>query len=334
MNNYLKLNLIVLALMLCQAAFGQTSCQISSDVFYINGVNKPSKKEVEDSALSLKESINSFLKQNSGVKSVSILYNDSDGVFFDIFSELSSQKALEKKTNESDEFISTTLTAVGLLDSLQQAEKEVIQARYGKLLIESLTPATNELLAKFKDTIISSSLSQGTQAVLVSHSQGNMFANEVFNQIKLSQPASVSRGLAVVNVANPAAKAPSGLYLTSTKDWIINVLSRFQAAVMFALAPMTSNFDASLASLEKDKTGHGFNEVYLAQDLPEGTTPDKSIASVLIGLIDKALFKTSTFFESPNYVLDVAGNKVPKTTHGPADSILVQVCFPSPVGGL
>lgn len=250
-----------------------------------------------------------------------------------MFYEFAAQKALEKKTVTSEEFVSTALAAMGLDSPLPEDEKQTIKNRYAALVAEILPPATQDLITMFAQAVSTQSLSQGIQAILVPHSQGNLFANEVYNSLWSSLPTHLFRGLGVVNVANPANRAPSNLYLTSVQDTVINMLAYLQSFISNSLRPMKANFDASATSREREAWGHGFTEVYLAHDLPLGTTPENSIAAELVKKIDSAMYNTSSFWDNPSYYFP-NGVKTQKPPNFPADSTRVQVCFPGPVGGV
>lgn len=326
MFKYLLISLIILFNSI--SALGQSVCGISSNIYYINGINKPEESEVRLGSVNLKNTILTHTKNYNGISKVTYLYNDSQGIFMDVFYELSAQKALEKKTNVSDEFVAIGLTALGIENTLIDAETSVIQKKYAALLVATLPPTTLALISKFS-TAIQDSLISGKQTIIVPHSQGNMFANELFDGLKLTMPAYLFRGLGIVNVANPASRAPSDLYITTAQDLVINVVAFLQSFFSFSLWPMPQNFDGSFSVYSKDKTGHGFTEVYLAKDLPSGTSPENSIAATLVQKIDSAILKTSTFYDPLTYVL-VNGVKVKI----PASSATTQVCFPDPIGGV
>lgn len=316
--------------------FAQTAplnCQVSADIYYVNGVNKPVKREVGEAAFFLERKIRNFTKNTSGVKKVTYLYNDSDGLMFDILFELAQQKAAERNSVLSELFVAVGQAAFGLVSTLTDTDKNDVQNAVAGVISSKLSSKTLQLVSDFSLRVATESLSRGIQAILVPHSQGNMFANEVYDGLKLSLPPQLFRGLGVVNIATPTGFAKSNLYLTAYQDLVINLLSRAQSYFGLALQPLRPNFDASVAALDHDISGHGFTEVYLATNLPYRTSPENSIAASTVSLIDRAMTQTSTFYDNPSFIY-VNGIKVPKPPGYPASSTSVMVCFPGAVGGL
>ena len=310
----------------------QTSCSINTDVYYINGVNNPDQQKVEDQADLLRINISLISKNAKAVRKVHLLHNQPNGLFLDLTYEFAQQKALERAQDISETFIFVGMTALGHLGLSSEADTKSIQQIVTKMITSNLTQSSMKDLIAFKAKVGEDSLYSGVQAVIVSHSQGNMFANTMFDDLKSSLPARYSRGLGVVNVANPANRAPSNLYLTVNEDLVIGGLSLLSG---FVASPLPVNFSAFGASLI-DPLGHSFMSVYLSQRLPAATEVAKSVGWTLINKLDTALYKTSTFMDFPNYTLDASGNQLPKSILMPADSTstATQVCFPPPIGGL
>ena len=335
MNNNIKsiIVFIVISLIWLPFAHAQSSCEIKADVYFINGVNKPDKKDVGKMADQLGYILNKISKTDLNIRNVTYLYNESDGFLLDIY-EYAAQKAVERNAAVTDLFLSFGLTALGYVSTITDADQLAVRQRVAEVINRDLPPKTQQQISEFSERVNQSSLSAGVQAVLVPHSQGNLFANSVVDTLKLSEPAERFRGLGVVNVASPTYNAPSGLHVTLRQDFVI------QDAALLALAtgklpPLAYNFDAPGANEvdPKSMTGHGFTEAYLSEKIPTGTVPANSAAAFLVGKIDTALYKTSTFYDPPSWIFDAQGNKVPKPPGYPVDSTVTQVCFPGPVGG-
>ena len=81
-----------------------------------------------------------------------------------------------------------------------------------------------------------------------------------------------------MNVANAAASAPSGLYITSFQDLVI--------ALLGGLA-MPPNTTAGISRI--DLSGHGFEEIYMSTSLPSGAAPRDSMAGKVCALVQLAL---------------------------------------------
>lgn len=314
-------------------AYSQGSCAIDSNIYFINGVNKPSEKEVRDNAISLKSRVFTFSSNALKIRQVTYLYNDSDGLFLDVFYELAAQKAAERKAIISETLLSFAMAAFGNIKSISEVDQIDVQNLLAKTIGNDLPQKTQDLVTKFSQQVSAESLNKGVQAILVPHSQGNMFANAVYAKLRVDLPKHLFRGLGVVNVANPAATAPSGLYITAYQDMVINYMAKSQSVLGITFLPMAANYDAT-GALDYDALGHGFEEVYLNPKVPTGAAIANASPAAVVKKIDSALYSTSTFFEPPNYYYDAYGVKQPRLPWMPVDSTLAMVCFPSPVGGI
>lgn len=277
----------------------------------------------------LKDTISNYSKNpKESFRNVTYLYNPSDSLLNDIH-EAALQKAAERAASVTDTFIAFGMTALGYAGLVSDADSALVRQKVNALITSKLPPQTISLVSQFSDQVHREALNFDVQAILVAHSQGNLFANAVFDGLKASLPANRFRGLGVVNVASPAHIAPSGLWVTAHQDLVIQSLNVGDGV---NLTPIPVNFDAGIgATLQAG--GHGFTEVYLSDALPAGADASHSIAAFLVKKVDTALKNTSTFYDSPSWIFDSHGNKIPKPPGYPADSSIVTVCFPGPVGG-
>lgn len=276
------------------AASTISSCSQGAKIFYINGVNKPIESQVAfDSSILSKEMRK---KSISGFKTVWYLYNPSDSLIFDVFFELADQMSAQRNAGVADLLVQVGLAAWGSVSTLTIDEQTQIRAKVASTIsqysfsrsftIHGKTFTTAGLVSQFKE-IVAEELRNGTKVVLVPHSQGNMFANDVHTAIVADLPVNQSQGLAVANIANPAAKAATGLYVTVNQDRII-LAARALAIANLARQPMTANTDAAGAT-DIDITGHGFIEVYLNYSLPVGTSDANSVAVKVLATIQQAI---------------------------------------------
>ncbi|MCL1126407.1 hypothetical protein [Shewanella surugensis] len=103
-------------------------------------------------------------------------------------------------------------------------------------------------------------LEQNHKVVILSHSQGNFYANRAWNKIE-NTPATTkySQAIGVVGVATPAIYvADNGLYTTNTNDQIINGIRAFSEP---HLQPKVANVTHSLTW--NDELGHSLANIYL-----------------------------------------------------------------------
>ena len=96
--------------------------------------------------------------------------------------------------------------------------------------------------------------------LLVGHSQGNFYANNLYDAVA-SEPGGVPKeSIGVYGVATPASRvAGGGKYLTSSSDTVINSL----AARLVNDKILPSNIVFPLQSIVDGSNGHSFSDVYL-----------------------------------------------------------------------
>ena len=291
MTTSLARNLFVGLLMLapCHSAWANdvfVPCRPGATVFYINGVDKPDEQEVSNSAAILAENIAHF--SVTCVADVRYFYNPSDGLLSDVLGESATQVATELKIGFADALLQVGYAAFGHISTLSEADIASIRQKISALIqnvslssytfvIDGVTYTTADLVADFRDSVLTE-LGQGTKTILVGHSQGNFFANETYTAVLAAAPIAVSQGLAIVNVANAAADAPSGLWVTTSQDLAVKVIP----------GAMSSNFDAT-GSYTYDLLGHSFDEIYMNRELPTGATESNSVAARVVALLQMAL---------------------------------------------
>ena len=108
-------------------------------------------------------------------------------------------------------------------------------------------------------TDIRSDMTAGQKILLIGHSQGCLYANEIFSKLTTGIDAIAKTAVGIVAIASPADYVVKGGYLTSTNDQIIGLLR------LAGFSVLSSNITISLTT--KDLSGHGLLEVYLNPDL-------------------------------------------------------------------
>jgi hypothetical protein len=260
------------------AAF--TPCNDGATVIYVNGVDKPDKQVVAFSAMQLANTIGTY-----GVKCVADVtyhYNPSANLAVDVLIEFASQKRGEEAAVVASEILDFGMTLYGYLVSTISAEqRESIRAELSIRLQRALsTPGANEVTEELVTKVLDK-IDHGSKVVLVSHSQGNLFANAAYNHVRAVRSSAYTRAFAVVNVANPSLVAPSGRSITSTHDYVIKPLSLNSSA----LAPTADGTGSEFF----DWTGHGFGEVYLNRLVPTDAQAADALPGKLMALLQGAL---------------------------------------------
>ncbi|MDR6456640.1 hypothetical protein [Variovorax paradoxus] len=123
---------------------------------------------------------------------------------------------------------------------------------------------------------------EGSDFVLVAHSQGNLFVNLAYDGLKKSHPATLQ---AVVHVA-PASPTVRGMHVLSDLDAVINGLRNFGSWTVQAI-------NLWLPFNKADASGHTLVGTYLNGQTPASTTPngppDTTPRAHVKGLIVNAL---------------------------------------------
>jgi hypothetical protein len=132
---------------------------------------------------------------------------------------------------------------------------------------------------------------QGNKVVVVAHSEGNMFAQQMYSAVQAPGPSkynpdgiAIGNEFQVVNVATPAAKPDTGKYLTSQSDIVIDDLATLLAWITQQLAPAPANVNPGTSA---DISGHGFLKVYLNPSLD--THEDAPIAKTMEGEVTRLI---------------------------------------------
>lgn len=100
------------------------------------------------------------------------------------------------------------------------------------------------------------------KVVILSHSQGNFYANRAWNTIaSMTNGSELTKGLGIVGVADVASYvAGNGLHTTNSNDLIVKAVRLLSGS-----QPLPANVTHPLTS--KDLLGHGLSEIYLNDDL-------------------------------------------------------------------
>ncbi|MHB1702525.1 MAG: hypothetical protein ACYCSN_20820, partial [Acidobacteriaceae bacterium] len=219
---------------LANTAYASQPWKIS--YFFINGVSvsayQQRKKSAEELAARL-VSAGIFTGQK-----VVALPNPSQGLFSDIFQKLVLQKQIEL----GGDFKSAVMQTVQMTDgdpgyTPPNQDLQVYNEALGTIATQTeanttYTSVIQPTLQAIVSTVISS-MQHDNPVVIVAHSEGNMYANEIDSIIRNStSPNATSAGLPdfaqwikIVGVATPAGSAPDGLYGTIEQDEVITVLA-------------------------------------------------------------------------------------------------------------
>lgn len=265
------MNYIIIAFIVSFSAFAsELRCSNNgSAIMYVNGFgNTP--EDARDSHLEIKRIaiVNTrFLDKNSKGESKlyhTYQYNHTDGLITDLI-EAFFQKFREKLPKSTNPFKvwSQYLRLYSFPDSIK--DQDIIDQL--KFDLDRVTEQLTELSPAAQDTIALSQLVGGYLAadkkvILVSHSQGGLFANEMY-RVLLNNPLAVQKIKYYKNlmVATPAnINLSGGHWMTNSSDAVIKA---FGLAANYEL-PTSGDLVDYIAA---DPRMHGFLEIYTNPDL-------------------------------------------------------------------
>jgi hypothetical protein len=158
---------------------------------------------------------------------------------------------------------------------LSDALNELALAAANDLIVQpELAAARARVLATTQKLSLdlSSDLSSGYNVLIVPHSQGNLYANRVYDSVAASGAfQDFANRVRVVHVAVPSSTTAGRPYTTARQDRVIGLLR--------VLAPSTlpGTHDVSTG----DWLRHGFRDTYLADDSPtQSFIVDESVAAL------------------------------------------------------
>ncbi|KAF7788902.1 hypothetical protein PRUB_a2003 [Pseudoalteromonas rubra] len=131
-------------------------------------------------------------------------------------------------------------------------------------LLASIIDFHNQPTDKDLEAMISKSLSYinaNYNVVLLAHSQGNFYANEVYDAIAARYGDTFLNHLEIVSVATPAVTTKGGgPHTTNTRDLVMNAIRAIKPAHK---EPRAANVSIPVY---QDVTGHGLAETYIRRD--------------------------------------------------------------------
>lgn len=237
---------LILALFLFSTTLYSNVDECKTDIYFGNGVwNSRAEAKISRDELQIeinKNIIKGDLKLKAKYGKVELQYNWSHGRMIDVLETFYQLKEAGQITEEwfftfVDELMAKQVGSI-VNQNIKSLRQQIIN-----LIISAEENDVNDMLEKYYNE----SLKYGHRVLLVSHSQGNMFANRVYDKIN---PTEYKNYFANLQVASPASKiqAQKGDYVTGFIDPIINPIP----------GSMTSNADLDFPG------GHKFVEAYLS----------------------------------------------------------------------
>lgn len=198
--------------------------------------------------------------------SVFTSYNPTDGFLGagDLI-EVFAQKLNEDPTLKWQLFF-RWITGSFITQALSIALQDYININGTQKLAQAITKLSSPL--GYTDSVVvghsqtyEQALLAGKRVMLVSHSQGNLYANAIYGRLQNKNSSEYDlKAFGMAGVASPANFVATGDgYVTSDTDHIIDVLR------LLAPATLPSNDSSVPFTTSEDRLGHGFIEIYTNQ---------------------------------------------------------------------
>ena len=254
MPKRLAISASLLLLQLSSQSFGALD---EYTVYYLNGMNNSPAQ-----AISGRNKLHDLAIPDVPSSSVMILYQNNTGALVEMVQKVAQQGTLDTQREAFKNFWKCV--------SAPTPEKCAgYPSTPGALQI------VNETLAKYDETayvqnaqlqrlvgrVSDNYYTNNKKSLIVSHSQGNFYANQIVNYLQSFDPA-VAACVDIVGVASPATYvAKSGLYETRNDDAVINAARSFFPWGASILPPTAAVPDDPFFAL--DGFGHNFIDAYL-----------------------------------------------------------------------
>lgn len=285
-----------LSILSAQAAGSFTACAPPSiRVAFSNGIlTTPEIGLAEAIAVSNRAAVLSN-KVRPGDKDMKYFYHDHNGL--GDFAETFLQK--EKETEyASSNFITKSVSFFSIIAGV--VDGSAFATALITVLQKSLTPAmlaeskSRIDLAVAKDVAFAKGmLQQGDSVLLVAHSQGNLYANEVVRQLYAALPTSLvdarlvlmGAGVASHGLVGRGGIASDTNYVTNTLDLVIGGV-RLAAVVLGQPQPSPANSTGFATTLKGSDfiVQHSFMGVYFNEALDPGKMLVKTMTDVVLQL--------------------------------------------------
>jgi|GEM_PF-6915205 len=235
-------------------------------IIYVNGISTTKL----DAKIN-KRVVESTFRQQANVDKVELAYNQKESALSD-FAEVATQ-FLKQNENLSEkqawakfaiEYFNIKNNPVA--DYATTALADLNESNYVNDI--DLTKLFNKVVALIED---------GYKVVILPHSQGNFYANRVWDRIHQTiHNLELNKAVGIVGIATPANRvAGNGLYTTNSNDHVINAIRGYASA---GRQPLPHNATHPFTS--DDVTGHGLVDIYLSDKVAARNIKNKTIQNV------------------------------------------------------
>lgn len=282
----MKKYLLILIVVLTKTCFGNPMIY----ALHINGIST-SITEAQDNL----EQLTALQVTKTNLVKWRLLYNQTDGLWDDL-SDVFNQKTQEKQNITIDDFVVAYIKANNLQAESGTTEYEFIKQsikddfindpQYSGRNLESIVSQFNQLVPDKENSYI----------LLLPHSQGNLYANQLYNYLTSTEENYDSQHLRIFGIATPANEiSGSGDYVTSSNDLVISGIRLIKSVL-----PSNININFSLS----DILGHNLIDIYLTDPTSKEIIQQKitqaldSLASYIATSVQSEYIK---IFDYKNY---------------------------------
>ncbi len=279
-------------------------CQPEVVVFFGNGVWND-VEDANESRRKLETCLNTHISGTNidGMITYELAYNPSDGYLADLL------ETFEQDLQTNYSLFWNYLAEWDLMPDILQ-DKIIAIAKEVDAAIVSANPSVQEHIALYNGY-----LSEGKMAVLVAHSQGNLYGNIAYLGI---DPQYIGR-FGIVSVANPdSSVAGGGPYTTIDEDLIIG-------SIPLALLPNLDNFFGPL-NWGDIWGGHNFIKSYMAP----GRKAETKILNDVVTMINKLMTSNArteavVIVNTYNLLAVICGNPGTTVVTIPHDAYITEI---------
>lgn len=244
------------------------SCGQTTKIYFINGINT-SKLEADIASYTIEVSYKTQLELMYPDEKFEFAssYNFSLSLMADTL-ETIQQKIDEKSNNDPTVKRYTPMQYLNRIKAIRGSED--IDPEMKSVIVEILnTKMTNEITASKIIQKCTNDLKQGDRVLLIAHSQGNLFANQVMTALSPQYGNSIG----MIGVASPASIEVSGAtYLTARDDLVINKLRELFPSVL----PGNVDNDHGVLNDPRDSLNHSFLDSYFNLTLDSRSNIDNA----------------------------------------------------------
>jgi hypothetical protein len=248
--------------------------QKTTRIYYVNGVWNTYENAKDNKELLIKAHRSSLEQEfKKEMFEFDVGYNYSYGTVKDLL-EVIAQK--QKELNDPEDNLSPhelltlymTVSDINISYPIVKTVEEYLAAR----ISEQFT--LSELIGKMNADFI-----DGKRLILIAHSQGNLFANQIM-QIYESDPK-YNGSIAMIGLASPAGAVYNRtVYWTAYDDRIINALR-----VKFSNTVLPANIDNDTGFFDgRGLSNHNFDTAYFKTGLPSRTNMDVAFKAFIYTL--------------------------------------------------